>query len=349
MKKRKLIVIMLVILAAALTGGGCKAAGGNDIPEASREIFAMDTFMTVTCYGERCEEALDAAEEEILRLDALLSVGSPESEISRLNASGSAILSDDTAAMTEEALKVWEQTGGSFDITVYPLMELWGFTTKDYRISEAEDIEETLETVGSGLLDYDPDTKELVLSDGQEIDLGGIAKGYCSDRLTEIFDEYGLDAALVSLGGNVVCYHTKPDGSLWKCGIRNPFEPDNMDELAGVVSLSDSKVITSGAYERYFIGDDGKTYHHILDPHTGYSADSGLVSASIVSADGTLADALSTAVFVMGLEKSAAYWRENGADFDMILVTEDGDVYITEPLKDVFTTEAPLHIISKEE
>ena len=143
----------------------------------------------------------------------------------------------------------------------------------------------------------------------------------------------------------MVCYHKKPDGSLWKCGIRNPFKPDDMSDLIGVVSVSDCTVITSGAYERFFEDENGEIHHHILDPHTGYSANSGLVSVSIVSEDGMLADALSTSCYVMGLEKSTEFWKKYGSAFDLILVTQDGDVYITEPLKDHFSTNAPLHII----
>ena len=321
---------------------------GTEVPSASRDIFAMDTYMTITCYGDRCEEALDAAVDEINRLDDLLSVGNEESEISLLNNSGSAVLSTDSSVMVETALDVYDTTNGCFDITVYPLMNLWGFPTLEFHLPSEQELEDVLKTVGSDKLLYDKSEHLLTLQTGMGIDLGGIAKGYSSDRLMEIFEEYDLVSALISLGGNVQCYHAKPDGSLWRCGIRNPFDPDNMSNLIGIVSVQDAAVITSGAYERYFTGEDGQIYHHILDPHTGYPANNGLSSVTIVSSSGILADSLSTACYVMGLEESVEYWKSYGSDFDMILVTDEGDVYITEPIQNRFTTNAALKIISKE-
>jgi thiamine biosynthesis lipoprotein len=309
----------------------------------------MDTYMTITCYGEQCQEALDASLEEIQRLDDLLSVGNADSEISILNTQGVGVLSQDTLVMIREAMWLTETTAGAFDMTIYPLMELWGFTTGDFAVPEEAELERLLSSVGSERLTLDEATSTLTLGENQGIDLGGIAKGFTSDRLMEIFAEYDLVSGVVSLGGNVQCYGTKPDGSLWRCGIENPLAPDDTSSLLGILSVDGQAVITSGAYERYFVDEDtGETYHHILDPKTGYPANNGLISVTSVSENGLLADGLSTACYVMGLEDSVQYWQNYGENFDLILMTEDGDVYITEPLAECFTSDFPTYVITKE-
>lgn len=317
-----------------------------EIPSATREIFAMDTYMTITGYGEQCEEAVEAAVAEVERLDALLSVGSEESEIGQINLTGSGHLSEETAMMVEKSLELYQDTKGAFDITIYPMMALWGFTTGNFRVPEEEEIAETLKLVDCGSLIYDSGTRLLTLGERQGIDLGAIAKGFTSNRLMEIFEEYDLLSGVVSLGGNVQCYGTKTDGSLWRCGIQNPLNPES-GNVVGIVQVSDCAVITSGGYERYFTDEaTGKTYHHILDPSTGISADSDLLSVTIVSPDGMLADGLSTACFILGLEKATDLWREKSDSFDMVLVTTDEKIYVTEPLTSCFSSKKEVNIIS---
>lgn len=362
MKRTRLALVlaaMLLLTACGNTEGDSSAGAAasvagksaqGEIPSATGELFAMDTYMTVTCYGERCEEALSASLEEIQRLDDLLSVGNPDSEIAKLNTQGSGTISEDTATMVEQALKLTETTGGAFDITVYPLMELWGFTTGAFAVPNQAELTKLLKNVGSDRLEYDPESSTLTLGDGQGIDLGGIAKGFTSDRMMEILEAHDLISGVVSLGGNVQCYGTKPDGTPWRCGIKNPLKPDDSDSYLGVLEVEGKAVITSGAYERYFEDETtGKTYHHILDPANGYPADQGLLSVTIVSEKGILADGLSTACYVMGLEEAIDYWRNNGQDFDLILMTEDQEVYLTEALRDSFTSEFPTHVIMKED
>lgn len=374
MKRKCMILALCLILAACSSQPGSNSSAGettvsggaageaaesagetetsknvdpSQIPSASADIFAMDTYMTVTCYGERAEEAVAAAQAEIERLDDLLSIGKADSEISRINRDGSGVMSEDTNTMVTEALRLYDTTGGAFDITVYPLMDLWGFTTGNFAVPDAQELSALLAQCGSDKLTVNGDT--IMLAEGQGIDLGGIAKGYTSGHLMEIFEEYDLVSAVVSLGGNVQCYRTKTDGSLWRCGIQDPQDPENGSAYLGVVSVADQAVITSGAYERYFVDEaTGTTYHHILDPKTGYPAESGLLSVTVVSADGMLADGLSTSCYVMGLEQSAEYWRNYGADFDLILMDENGEVYVTEPLSGQFTSDYKVHVISQE-
>ena len=354
MKRYPLVILTCLILLISGCGAGIYNSSdqthgdGHEVPSAEREIFAMDTYMRIACYGERCEEAADAAAAEIQRLDALLSVGNPTSEIYAVNQNGGGAVSADTDTMLRKSLDLCNETGGAFDITVFPLMELWGFTSGNFAVPKESDLREALSKVGSGKLSYDDSSRQIKLADGQGIDLGGIAKGYTSNRLMEIFKEYGLVSGMLSLGGNVQLYNAKPDGSLWRIGIQDPFAGDEGGTLMGVVTAKDCAVITSGAYERFFTDENGVRYHHIIDPATGYPAENGLASVTIVSENGMLADGLSTACYVMGLDEAARLWRTSKEEFDMILMTDDKNVYITAPLKDSFTTDYPLHIIEKD-
>lgn len=313
----------------------------------SQEIFAMDTYMTVTAYGDNAQKGVTDAVAEIQRLDNLLSIGKEDSEISKLNKSGSAALSDDTAVMVAKALDLYKSTGGAFDITVLPLMELWGFTTQEYYVPTEDEIQSTLQRVGADKLTWDESTKTLTLGDKQEIDLGGIAKGFTSSRIMEIFKKDGVTCGMVSLGGNVHLLGTKQDGSAWRVGIQ---DPNNTDDMLGVLEANDCAVITSGAYERNF-EKDGVTYHHIIDPATGKPSNSGLTSVTIVSKDGTLADGLSTSLFVMGKDKAIAYWKQHADEFDTILVDKDRNVYITEGIAGNFSPDSvsaeQVHTIEK--
>lgn len=313
----------------------------------SQEIFAMDTYMTVTAYGDNAQKGVTDAVAEIQRLDNLLSIGKEDSEISKLNKSGCAAMSDDTAVMVTKALDLYKSTGGAFDITVLPLMELWGFTTQEYYVPTEDEIQSTLQRVGADKLTWDESTQTLTLGDKQEIDLGGIAKGFTSSRIMEIFKQDGVTCGMVSLGGNVHLLGTKQDGSAWRVGIQ---DPNNTDDMLGVLEANDCAVITSGAYERNF-EKDGVTYHHIIDPATGKPSNSGLTSVTIVSKDGTLADGLSTSLFVMGKDKAIAYWKQHADEFDTILVDKDRNVYITEGIAGNFSPDSvsaeQVHTIEK--
>ena len=306
----------------------------------------MDTYMTLSCYGENAERALDAAEAEIRRLDALLSTGEPDSEVSRLNRDGGGVLSEDTAALLAAALSAYEETDGAFDCTILPLMELWGFPSGTLHVPTDGELAETLAVTGSGRLSLTDGV--LTMEAGTAVDLGGIAKGYTSARLTEIFRSFGVGHAIVSLGGNVQCLGDKPDGSLWRCGIRDPDPSAESGDIIGVVTVRDSAVITSGSYERRLTDEaTGRTYHHILDPATGRPAETGLASVTIVSGDGTLADALSTACFVMGPERAEAFWRDRSGTFDMILVLSDGTIRVTEGIAGAFSSSREYTVIGK--
>lgn len=332
---------ILALVISMFLFSGC--TDKEEISVATQDVFAMDTFMTLTGYGEKADEAVSAAVEEINRINSLFSVGDENSEISILNKSGSIHASEDTVYVLKEALSLYDSTDGAFDITIYPLMELWGFTTGEYRVPAAEEIQSGLNYVNASKIQLDETADILSIGDGQGVDFGAIAKGYTSDRIMDIFEKYGLVSGMVSLGGNVQCYSGKIDGTPWNCGIQDPDEPDS---ILCVVSVKDKAVITSGSYERFFIDKEtDTTWHHIIDPSTGYPADSGLSSVTIISDRGILADGLSTSIFIMGLEQGIRYWQADSDSFDMILVTKDREIYVTEGISDSVSCDYSFHTI----
>lgn len=321
-------VLLFLLCIAMLTA--CQNSDENK--KVSKDIFAMDTYMTVTAYGKNAENGVNKAVDEINRLETVLSAEKQESDIYKLNETGSGTLSTDTKNIVSKALEINKTTNGAFDISIYPLMVKWGFTTQKYNVPSKNEISKLLKDVDSSKIIFDEKSGNIKLKENMKIDLGGIAKGYTSKRVMQIFKECGVKSGLVSLGGNVQALGTKTDGTAWQIAIENP---DKSSDYIGVVSVKDKAVITSGGYERYF-EKNGKTYHHILDPETGYPAESGLKSVTIVSDDGTLADALSTSLFVMGKEKALDYWREHKNEFDTVLVEDNGDITITGGLEKIF-------------
>lgn len=308
----------------------------------SLDIFAMDTYMTVTVWGEEANEACQAAEKEINRIDAMVSTGSEDSEITKLNQSGSGEVSEGTAYMIEKSVELYESTGGLFDISIYPVMRAWGFTDQNYEVPKKKVLTELLSHVRADAVLYDEESKTVSFDDSAvEIDLGGIAKGYTSDRVIEVINSYDIECALINLGGNVKTLNPKLTGEEWRIAIQ---DPEDSNAMAGVITCCDKAVITSGGYQRYF-EEDGTTYHHIIDPRTGYPASSGLISVSIVSADGTLADGLSTSLFIMGLDEAHAYWQEHKDEFDAVMIDESGKIYVTAGLKDRFWSEREWEVL----
>lgn len=346
MRRFYALILALFLLLSGCTSSVQSPAEEESVLSESRNLNTMDTIMKLTVYGKNRKAALDAGEAEILRLNDLLSIGNPESEVCKLNKNGSGILSSDTKALVEGALSLYDSTNGAFDITVYPLTDLWGFPTKDYRVPSQDEIDALLPFIGAGKIRYNPTIAELVLGDKQSIDLGGIAKGYTSQRLMEIFKDNGVTSAIVSLGGNVQCLGRKPDGSPWRVGIQDPWKQNS--GIAAVVQVIDEAVITSGGYERYFQDPEtGHIYRHILDTKTGYPAESGLASVSIVSANGTLADGLSTALYVMGLERAGEYWKNHSDEFQVIFISDDGTLTVSEGLAGRIQSDSKINVLYK--
>ena len=330
------------LLLAALAVCGLTGCGGTRDPDEAQEsiqVIAMDTAMVLTAYGKESTRAVYDAEEEVRRLDALLSRTSGSSEISMLNDAGGEMVpvGAEICTLIQTAGDFTEATGGAFDITIAPVVSAWGFTTDSYQVPDREALQTLLESVGMEHVHLSGGSARL--DPGTMIDLGGIAKGYTADRVAEIFQEHAVPRGKVELGGNILVIGDKPDGTAWRVGVQDPKHPDEADGLVCVLNLTDAFAVTSGSYQRYF-EQDGKRYHHIIDPATGCPADSGLTSVTVVAdsarGNGTMCDALSTALFVMGEDKALDFWRSGVYDFQLVLVTEDGRVVVTEGLKDGF-------------
>ena len=322
--------LLALLLCAVLCGCAPKAA--------TTEFFAMDTVMQLTAYGKNAEEALKSCEEEIAKLDTKLSAQSAGSEIAGLNAGGSCEESDTLEVLTD-ALKIARRTDGAYDPTVYPLMTLWGFGTETAHVPQQADIDAALSHVGYEKL---PDvTCPYSLPNGMAVDLGGIGKGFAAKKARQNLLSSGITSAVLSLGGNVTLVGAKPDGSDWTVGLQDP----SLDSLFGYVSGKNVSVVTSGGYQRYF-EENGERYWHILDAKTGWPAKTGLVSVTIVSENDVLADGLSTALFVMGLEKAEDFWRESG-DFEAVFLLDSGEIFVTEGLKNSFRSERGFEVIAR--
>lgn len=326
MKSRIAMALLLLLL---LSGCGAGQTETVTAEENSATVFAMDTVMNLTIYGDAW--ILDEAEARISQLEGLLSVTDATSEIGRLNQTGSCELSEDTAALLEQGLALCARTGGALDLSIYPVVRAWGFTTGSYQVPSAAVISELLRHVDYRAIQYDAQSSTAAVPDGMEIDLGSVAKGYTGDRLVELLRENGVTSALLNLGGNVQALGSKPDGEPWRIAIQDP----QGDGYLGVLAIQDQAVITSGGYERYF-EENGQIYWHIIDPSTGYPAEHGLISVTVVGDSGVICDGLSTSLFVMGLEDAAALWRASD-DFEAIFVGEDGTITITEGLEETFS------------
>ena len=327
-KCRNRHIVCACILAAVLCLiGGCllfakfkcsRDASSNQI---TTELFAMDTYITMTAYGRDAETALSDAEDKLIELEQLWSVTDPDSDIYAVNHSdGQPVsVSEETAELLSFALQMAEETNGALEPTIYPVLTAWGFTTEENRVPSDAEITELLKNVGYERIRQEDTTVQL---------------------------ESGM---MLDLGGNIQAVGTKPDGSPWRLGLRDPFSGGTL----GVLEISNQAVVTSGAYERYFIGEDGKQYGHIIAPTTGHPAESGLASATVIADEGRLCDALSTSLYVMGMERAIEYWQQH-QNFEMILITENGEIYLTDGVADSFVLDSyhsnmTVHVIQDEE
>ncbi len=332
MVRKTLAFFLAALLALALS-----ACAQNS---QSITIFAMDTVMTFTVCGDSATSAaaLAAAEKEIYALDALFDVDGDDSEIALLNATGSLQMSADTAALLSAAQLVSQRSGGALDVTIAPVIQLWGFGTDSPAVPDADALAAALALVDYTRLELSGDT--ATLQPGMAVDVGALGKGYAAQRVAEIWRDMGVSSGMMSLGGNVQLVGSRPDGSNWRVGVT---DPRDTSATLGTLALSDCAVVTSGGYNRFFT-EDGVTYHHIIDPHCGYPADSGLLQVTVVCEDGALADALSTALFVLGADGAEQYWRQYGG-FEMILVRDDGSLLVTGGLRDCFDAGASLSVV----
>ncbi len=304
-----------------------------------KQVYAMDTVMILTAYGENAEAALDAAAARILALEADLDPETVTGSVYELNAAagGQVIVSRDCMNIMSTTISVWASTGGALDPGMYPISRAWGFIGGDYRVPSSTELNGLLAMKNTGGIRLDEAACAAALPAGMEVSFGAVGKGYAAQAVCDLMEEMGVQSAVLSLGGNVQTLgDTKPDGSRWQIAVTNPYDTG---AYIGVLSVGETAAVTSGGYQRYF-EQDGVTYIHILDPETGCPVDNDLLSVTVVTADGTLADALSTALFVLGKDGALDYYRTH-EDFELVLITKDDHVIVTPGLRDNFAeTEA---------
>lgn len=237
-------------------------------------------------------------------------------------------ISEDLAALLSEGLDITKESDGAFDIAIAPLTSLWDFTAEDPEVPDDAAIQKALPLCSSDGVTIDGQDITLP-SDDIQFDVGAIAKGYIADRLKDFLIKKGVKSAIINLGGNVLCIGSKPDGTPFKIGIQKPFADRN--ETEAVMDITGKSVVSSGIYERCF-KQDGKLYHHILNPQTGYPYDNGLISVTIISDQSVDGDALSTTCFALGLEDGLKFAEKKGVQ--AVFITEDYELHYTDGFRD---------------
>ena len=331
-KQARVLTLCLLGAAAVLLGAALwlnlRAGGGGT----TLTTYAMGSYVQQTVYGGDEEGAAQAANTAITELEDLISWRVEGSDVEQLNqAAGTDFLEIDqrTWNVLRTSLDVCQASGGAFDITIAPISWLWDFD-ENPRLPQAEAIEALLPAVNYEDVSLLEDGTAALQTHSTALDLGAVGKGAACDAAVAAYEESGVNRAVVSVGGSVGVYGEKPGGQPWTIALR---DPDTEGSL-GTLSLASGFLSTSGSYEKQFT-EDGVTYHHLLDPDTGYPAESGLLSVTVWSGSGTLSDALSTACFVLGLEDSLPVLEQ--FDSEAVFITEDHQIYVTEGLADAFS------------
>jgi thiamine biosynthesis lipoprotein len=317
-------VRFMLILALLLQLGACGSTG--TVEKTNKTAFVLDTSCTITIYGgsradnEKLLEGCFALCEEY---ENLLSTTRETSDIYKLNHRQTDSVSEETAALLQKGLDYGARTGGAFDITIEPLSSLWNFDAASPSVPPADDISKAARAVNYKNVRVSGTSVSFADEDTQ-IDLGGIAKGYIADRIAAYLRQAGCAHALINLGGNVLCVGGKPDGTPFTVGIEKPFEGSSIAS----VQIRDLSVVTSGVYERCFY-ENGRLYHHILDPKTGYPFDNGLLSVTVIGPSSCDCDALSTSCFALSLDAGLDLVAANQGYY-AIFVTNDYQLHFSD-------------------
>lgn len=344
--RRKFSILLVSLMVMSLFLGGCRS---KNVEPAEKTEFMLGTICTIQVYDGNKNEALDKAFQRIKQIENEMSINKAGTEFDAIaNVAGKNFVkvSDDTFAVVKKGLYYAEQSKGAFDITIGPLVKLWGIGTDNAKVPTQSEINTAKALVGYKDLVLDEANKKVMLKRaGMSIDAGGIGKGFAADEAAKVLKQYGVKHAIINLGGNVLVIGDNPDGRPWGIGIQNPFEPRG--EKVGALSATNKTIVTSGIYERY-IEKNGKKYHHILNPFTGYPMENSLASVTVVTDVSFDADAMTKYIFYQGLEKGPEYVKNSLPGVEAIFVTKDKRVYVTEGLKNNFKlTNSEFKMITK--
>lgn len=350
------LILCTALVCPLLLLTGCQNAAGTNTDTGKEPIsissIKLNTAVQITIYDSQDKSLLDDCLALCDKYELIFSRTDEESELYKLNhrISDSAVsnqttetqptpyqingttntwhISEDLAALLSEGLSITKESDGAFDIAIAPLTSLWDFTAEDPKVPDDADIQNALPLCSSDGVTING--QDIILpSDDIQFDVGAIAKGYIADRLKDFLVKKGVNSAIINLGGNVLCIGSKPDGTPFKVGIQKPFADRN--ETEAVMDITGKSVVSSGIYERCF-KQNGKLYHHILNPKTGYPYDNGLISVTIISDQSVDGDALSTTCFALGLDEGLKFAEKKGVQ--AVFITEDYELHYTDGFQD---------------
>ncbi|HWP68746.1 MAG TPA: FAD:protein FMN transferase [Rectinemataceae bacterium] len=336
--------LFLTFAAAILVFSSCAPAAQSEI---SRTDFVLGTVCTIRLIEGGSTKTTDEIFQRLRQIEDRMSANKDGTEIAAVNASagGKPVkVSEDTFFVISQAVEYAGLAGGAFDPTVGPLVKLWNIGNEGAHVPQKSEIASALKLIDYRKVELDPKNLTVRLAmPGMKLDLGAIAKGYSADEVARILDKYKVKSAIVDLGGNVLVYGRKKDGTAWRVGVQDPLS--DRGEFIGLVTGYAETVVTSGIYERFFI-QDGKRYHHILDTKTGFPLDNGLVSVSIITESSIRADALSTTVFALGLENGMKLVKSL-PDVHAVFIDDKNRVYLSPGTNKLFTLTNPAYTLSE--
>lgn len=334
--KKILSLMFICIIMFSFTSCVSTKNTNKNIEKHTKEIYAMDTIVTITVYNkEQPEEAFNKVEKEIKKLEEKFSTTFKNSDVNKINTNPTSEtkVSKEIIEVIKIANEVSKKTKGAFDISVYPLVKAWGFTKDEHKVPKDAEIKKLLNYVDYTKITINEQENTVKLKENMALDMGGIAKGYIAEVAANILLLEGIESGIVNAGGDIKTFGNHPEKENWTIAIE--YAEENTSSYLGVVKIKDKSVITSGAYQRYF-EENGKKYHHIINPKTGKPSDSKIKSSTVIADSITKGDGLSTAFFVMGVDKSIEYYKEY-KDVDFILLTVEDEIYITEGISNSFT------------
>lgn len=342
--KQSIVVFFLGLILFALVActNGKETNPGKEVnlmeEPAERREFLMGTYIVLRVYDEGKDEALNEAVARIEELDKTLSSNATGSEIDAINqAAGQSIVevSDDVFPLIEAAEKYSAIPDSGFDYTIGPITNLWRIGFDDARVPDRSEIEEVLPLVNYEKAELDADKQTVFLTEkGMDIDLGAIAKGYIADEVVEVLKEHDVTTAIVDLGGNVVIMGDSPtrDTGGFNVGVQNP--DSTRGEIVGSINLKNKSIVTSGIYERY-IEKEGKMYHHLMNPDTGYPFENDLAGVTVITDKSVDGDALSTVVFGFGLKEGLDFVNSQEG-IEAVFVSLDEEIYTSDGITEDF-------------
>lgn len=337
MKHFKKISCFLAVMMTLTLFVGCSKEKVPAEP-ISKTALVIGTVCTITLYDSDDTSIIDKAIARLSELEDILSINKTGTELDEVNNMAGispVTVSQDTLNVVKKGVEYSALSNGSLDITVGPLVKLWGIGTEAAKVPSNEEIEIAKSLINYNDVVIDEDKSTIYLKNpNMIIDLGAIAKGYAADEVAKLLTENGIKSAIINLGGNIFALGKKIDGSLWKVGVQNP-EKDGAEATIGYVTVANKSIVTSGVYERYF-EENGKKYHHILSPETGYPYENEILGVSIISDASIDGDSLSTTLFALGVEKGLEL-IESTDGVDAIFITKDHKLHMTKGFEEIFT------------